>query len=120
MSPSRSLVAAGLIVAMMHAGASARQAAGPASSPIELTTPAGAIAGTLVMPAGAGRVPVALIIAGSGPTDRDGNSALLPGKHDAYRLLAEALAAQGIASVRYDKRGVAASATQWLVASTRS
>jgi uncharacterized protein len=52
---------------------------------------------------------VALIIAGSGPTDRNGNSVGAPGTNDAYRMLAEALAQRGIASVRYDKRGVAAS-----------
>lgn len=31
----------------------------------------------------------ALIIPGSGPTDRDGNSPLLPGKKDSLKLLAE-------------------------------
>ena len=50
-----------------------------------------------------------LIIAGSGPTDRDGNNPMLPGKNNAYRMLADALAADGIASVRYDKRGIGAS-----------
>jgi pimeloyl-ACP methyl ester carboxylesterase len=104
------VLAAVVLASVVHAGASARQSLMPVSSPFELTTPTGPIAGTLVMPASAGRVPVALIIAGSGPTDRDGNSAMLPGRNDAYRLLAEALAAAGIASVRYDKRGVAASA----------
>ncbi|HEX8469395.1 MAG TPA: alpha/beta fold hydrolase [Allosphingosinicella sp.] len=50
-----------------------------------------------------------LIIPGSGPTDRDGNS---PSGIVAapYRLLAEALAARGIASVRIDKRGMFGSA----------
>src|SRR5438067_13693302 len=72
---------------------------------LTLETTSGAIAGTLTLPAAAGKVPVALIIAGSGPTDRDGNSAV-PGFHsDSLKLLAEALARQGIASVRYDKRG---------------
>jgi alpha-beta hydrolase superfamily lysophospholipase len=52
-----------------------------------------------------GRPPVALIVAGSGPTDRDGNSSLGV-TSDTYRLLAAALANHGIASVRYDKRGV--------------
>ncbi|HEV7684746.1 MAG TPA: alpha/beta hydrolase [Pyrinomonadaceae bacterium] len=47
-----------------------------------------------------------MIIAGSGPTDRDGNSPALPGANNSLKLLAEALAARGIASVRYDKRGV--------------
>lgn len=50
-----------------------------------------------------------VIIAGSGPTDRNGNSALGL-KTDTYKLLAEALAERGISSVRYDKRGLAGSA----------
>ena len=106
----RVVAAASVLVAFSSFPSAARQATTPVSSPFELTTPTGPIAGTLVMPAETARVPVALIIAGSGPTDRDGNSAMLPGRHDAYRLLAEALAATGVASVRYDKRGVAASA----------
>jgi pimeloyl-ACP methyl ester carboxylesterase len=65
--------------------------------------------GTLALPQRAAtKVPIALILAGSGPTDRDGNS--LPGLNcDAYRMLAAELAARGIATVRYDKRGVGAS-----------
>jgi len=67
------------------------------------------LVGTLSRPArAAGRVPVVLIIAGSGPTDRDGNSRLGL-TSDVYRKLAWALAARGIASVRYDKRGIGAS-----------
>lgn len=50
--------------------------------------------------------PIVLIIAGSGPTDRDGNSPGRQGRNDCLKLLAEALADAGIASVRYDKRGV--------------
>ncbi|MFJ7978897.1 alpha/beta hydrolase [Lysinibacillus xylanilyticus] len=49
--------------------------------------------------------PVALIIAGSGPTDKDGNSALA-GKNNSLKMLAEGLAKDGIATVRYDKRGL--------------
>jgi pimeloyl-ACP methyl ester carboxylesterase len=83
--------------------------------PITLRTPTGELAGTLALPATSGKCPVVLIIAGSGPTDRDGNSSVViaPGKTlhpDTYRLLAQALARDGIASVRYDKRGVGASA----------
>jgi pimeloyl-ACP methyl ester carboxylesterase len=43
-------------------------------------------------------------VAGSGPTDRDWNSPLLPGSNGSARLLAEALGRAGIASLRYDKR----------------
>lgn len=81
-----------------------------AASDIVLHTATGAIHGTLLVPSGAKAVPVVLIIAGSGPTDRDGNNPLLPGKNDALKLLATALASQGIASLRFDKRGIAASA----------
>lgn len=52
---------------------------------------------------------VAVILPGSGPTDRDGNSPMGV-RAGTYRLLAEGLAAQGIATVRIDKRGVAQSA----------
>jgi alpha-beta hydrolase superfamily lysophospholipase len=52
-----------------------------------------------------------LIIAGSGPTDRNGNSPAIQGANNSLKYLAEGLAAQGIASVRYDKRGVAESKT---------
>lgn len=80
------------------------------AEPLNLTTPTGVIAGTLELPKTKAPCPLVLIIAGSGPTDRDGNSAMLAGKNDSLKLLAAGLAAQGIASVRYDKRGIAASA----------
>ncbi|MEO5904951.1 MAG: alpha/beta hydrolase, partial [Gemmatimonadaceae bacterium] len=79
--------------------------------PATLVTVTGTIYGTLEMPAATRAVPVVLIIAGSGPTDRDGNSRALPGQNNSLKLLADGLAAHGIASVRYDKRGIAASAS---------
>jgi hypothetical protein len=67
------------------------------------------LAGTLTLPrAPAGRIPVAIIVAGSGPTDRDGNS-LLGIRPNTYAQLAWRLAERGIASWRYDKRGLPAS-----------
>jgi uncharacterized protein len=60
--------------------------------------------GTIVRPAGPGPFPAVVMVAGSGPTDRDWNSPLLPGSKGSARLLAEALAQAGIASLRYDKR----------------
>ncbi len=81
----------------------------PEEQPIRLETSTGAIHGTLLLPGGPGEKPVALIVAGSGPTDRDGNSALISGANNSLKLLAEGLAEHGIASVRFDKRGVGAS-----------
>ena len=79
------------------------------ASPVDLTVPGGKLHGTLLMLPNASAPPVVLLISGSGPTDRDGNSTMLPGKNDSLKQLAEALAARGIASVRYDKRGIGAS-----------
>lgn len=74
------------------------------ASPIVLETATGVIDGTLQLPAGCGPFPVVLIHAGSGPTDRDGNSALAV--NDSLKLFALGLGERGFASVRYDKRGV--------------
>ncbi len=52
------------------------------------------------------KVPAAIIVAGSGPTDRDGNSYILPGPADYLKEIAHFLASQGIATLRFDKRGV--------------
>ena len=60
------------------------------------------IPGTLVRPA-SGTGPGLLLLAGSGPTDRDWNSPLLPGKNGSAKLLAEALAARGVTVLRFDK-----------------
>ncbi|WP_397448890.1 alpha/beta hydrolase [Pseudomonas sp. NA-150] len=76
--------------------------------PVTLDTGTGELFGTLVLPKSDTPVPVVLIIAGSGPTDRDGNN---PdgGQNDSMKRLAKILAKHNIASLRYDKRGVAAS-----------
>ena len=61
--------------------------------------------GTLTIPDDISKkCPVALIIAGSGPTDRNGNNPMM--KNNSLKMLAEALAKNGIASLRYDKRGI--------------
>lgn len=78
-------------------------------SELQLPTAWGRLCGTLGLPQGAGPWPGVLLIAGSGPTDRNGNNPLLPVPIDNLRRLAEALAARGVASLRYDKRGLGAS-----------
>lgn len=68
----------------------------------------GTLSGTLRAPDSGPAAPAALIIAGSGPTDRNGNG---PGiRPNTYRMLAEALASAGITTLRTDKRGVGLSA----------
>lgn len=79
----------------------------PANFPeeeLKIKVNGGIISGTLMTPKNLqARTPVVLIIAGSGPTDRNGNN-LYGVKANSYLLLAEALADNGIASFRYDKR----------------
>ena len=75
---------------------------------INLVTAKGSLSGTL-LPAGRNQT-IAIIIAGSGPTDRDGNN-YLGVKANSYKLVSEGLAQKGIASLRYDKRGVGKSSS---------
>lgn len=69
------------------------------------------LAGTLLLPLKSEiqYVPGVVLIAGSGPTDRDGNNPLVPVRIDLLKQIAEVLAWAGIASLRYDKRGIGAS-----------
>jgi pimeloyl-ACP methyl ester carboxylesterase len=60
------------------------------------------LAGTLTLPKGPGPFPGAVLIAGSGPQDRDGTLA----NHRPFLVLADYLTRKGIAVLRYDKRGV--------------
>ena len=64
----------------------------------------GELFGTLAIPDGEEPVDAALILAGSGPTDRDGN--FPSGRNNALKILAHELAERGIATLRIDKRGV--------------
>jgi pimeloyl-ACP methyl ester carboxylesterase len=60
------------------------------------------LAGTLTLPKGTGPFPAALLIAGSGPNDRDEALA----SHRPFLVLADHLTRNGIAVLRYDKRGI--------------
>ena len=79
--------------------------AGATSQEVTLETPTGKLYGTLELPNGSSPFTVALIHPGSGPTDRDGNNPI-SGQNDGLKMLAQGLAAQGIASLRFDKRGI--------------
>lgn len=80
---------------------------GQTGEPVTLKTKTGDIYGTLLVPQTSKKVPVALLIAGSGPTDRNGNNPRM--QNNVLKMLADSLYAHGIASLRYDKRGIAAS-----------
>lgn len=85
----------------------AASAAEPTAREVEAAVPDGPLRGTLLVPAGETRA-LAVIVPGSGPTDRDGNSPLGISA-STYRMLADALAGYGVATLRYDKRGIGAS-----------
>jgi uncharacterized protein len=72
------------------------------------------LAGTLTLPRGTGPFPVALLICGSGPHDRD--EALLG--HRPFLVISDYLTRHGIAVLRYDKRGIAKSTGNYALATT--
>jgi len=89
---------------------------GGAARTVEVTIPAQGVelAGTLLLPPGPGPHPAALLLPGSGEVDRDGDHRRMP--LGVSLDLARMLAGRGIASLRYDKRGVGASGGSWLAA----
>lgn len=74
---------------------------------VTLKTPTGDLYGTLLQPEYNPQKILVIIHQGSGPTDRDGNQAMM--KNNSLKMLAEELANNNIATLRYDKRGIAAS-----------
>ncbi|AHF66856.1 MULTISPECIES: alpha/beta hydrolase [Pseudomonas] len=108
--PIRALNALRMLALALCMLAGVANAASPTvvQRPISVDTNNGKLFGTLLLPQSTKPVPVVLIIAGSGPTDRDGNNPE-GGRNDSMKRLAIILAKNNIASVRYDKRGVAAS-----------
>lgn len=75
---------------------------------VALQTATGLLQGTLYVPAGKKSFPVLVVIAGSGPTDRNGNNPLGVNANS-YKLMAEALGEKKIGVLLYDKRGIAQS-----------
>jgi uncharacterized protein len=70
-----------------------------------LVTPTGTIYGTLILTDSVKATPVVLIIPGSGPTDRNGNSPIGV-EANTYKMISFGLADAGIATIRFDKRGI--------------
>jgi hypothetical protein len=105
---ARAVVTAALLAgAGRHLPAQATPAA--VTEAVTLPRAPGQLAGTLLVRRANAPVPVVLLIAGSGPTDRDGNG---PGFTPAsLRQLAESLATRQIATLRFDKRGIAGSSS---------
>ena len=71
---------------------------------VVLETSTGDIKGKLLLPKDNETKTVVLIISGSGPTDMDGNNEVM--KNNSLKMVAEELQKNGIASLRFDKRGV--------------
>lgn len=80
-----------------------------AETPVSIPAEPAPLHGSLLEPFGPARA-VAVILPGSGPTDRNGDTTAAGLVARPYALLADAMAAQGIATVRIDKRGVGESA----------
>ncbi|WP_298828721.1 alpha/beta fold hydrolase [uncultured Planococcus sp.] len=72
----------------------------------EIEVEGGGMTALILTPEGEGPFPVMLLLSGSGPTDKNGNSLITVGKNNSLKMVAEALAEEGIATIRYDKRGV--------------
>ncbi len=87
-------------------------AANAASADQEVTIDGGkaALHGALLAPEGPRQPAAVLMIAGSGPTDRNSNSSIAGVQPNSFGLLAQGLAARGIETLRIDKRGIGASA----------
>ncbi len=84
----------------------------PSEKVITISIPGGTVEGTLLSPSSNPKEKkLAIIIAGSGPTDRNGNNPLGVSA-GSYKMLAESLASENIATFRYDKRGIAKSAVK--------
>jgi pimeloyl-ACP methyl ester carboxylesterase len=72
------------------------------------------LAGTLTLPRGKGPFAAAILLAGSGPLDRDEADS----GHSPFLILADHLTRKGIAVLRYDKRGIGKSTGNYDAATT--
>jgi pimeloyl-ACP methyl ester carboxylesterase len=82
-----------------------------ASDDVELAVGASQVGATITHPTRAARYPGIVVIAGSGPTDRDWNNPLIKSRNGSGKLLGDALAAHGAVVLRFDKPGVGKNTT---------
>ncbi|WP_457619157.1 alpha/beta hydrolase [Lutibacter sp.] len=68
---------------------------------LSIPTKSVTINGTLLTPSLSKKIPLVILIPGSGPTDRDGNNVLM--KNNSLKFLAESLSEENIATYRFDK-----------------
>ena len=81
---------------------------------VEVSGPAGQLGATLELPEGAGPFPGVVLVSGSGPLDRDSDHKKI--RFGVSRELARALHRAGVASLRFDKRGIGSSDLDWRAA----
>lgn len=93
-----------LIVVMMLLAMACDLLAAQPETIVQLETKTGTLEGSLLVPEGVTGIPVALIIAGSGHTDRDGNNPSM--NNNSLKMLATELLKNRLATLRYDKRGI--------------
>jgi alpha-beta hydrolase superfamily lysophospholipase len=99
------------LICLIVTPVNAQEKSGPAFTESEIVlkpVSGGEISGTLTVPGKSKKTPLVIIIAGSGPTDRDCNSPMGV-KSNAYKMLAKGFADNGISTLRFDKRGIAKS-----------
>ena len=72
---------------------------------IVISRPGYTLPSTVSLPASDGAAPCVVFFAGSGPTDRDWTSPLLPGRNGSGAQLAHELQSRGVGSIRFDKVG---------------
>ncbi len=103
-----------LLILAASASAAGAQSTAYREEPFGVTNNGLVLPGTLTVPSTAqGVVPVAVLVAGWGPTDRNGNEPAV--RTDLYSQLAHALAERGIATLRYDKRGIGRLRAVWTI-----
>lgn len=106
---ARALLAAFIMSVVAMSGVGSPATAAPVERLVAGVGPSGYLKGVMLEPAPRAKAPVVLIVPGSGPTNRDGDNTHGV-RAGTYRLLAEGLAAQGVTSMRVDKRGMFGSA----------